>query len=208
MIAIEQTADIPEIQLAGAVARFVSVAATAYAAAGVSAAEHLRSLAFAPVRAAVTQPPAVASIGTAIEAAPAGDLALTLTECASRLVWSTGTLPRPASIEGGYAFVEIVGPDGLAFSDQVRFGLYLQAPERFYPPHDHEAEEFYFVLSGDADWQRNDGAFETRSPGTLVHHAPWDRHAMRTGQAPLLAMWLWTGNLDMGTYRIDADSAA
>ena len=41
------------------------------------------------------------------------------------------------------------------------------------------------------------------APGTTIQHAPWQRHAMETGREALLALWVWTGNLDPGTYRID-----
>ena len=164
---------------------------------------NLSSFKASRARAAVTQPPALVNIAAALEAMPSGAMRTALEACASRLPWTAGSLPKSEGLANSYTFIEIVGPDGLGGPDTLRFGLYLQAPLTNYPPHDHEAEEFYYVLSGEAQWQKNDGAYEIMAPGTMIHHLPRERHAMRTGEAPLLAMWIWAGNIDMATYRID-----
>ena len=181
----------PADELAAAIETLVANAAIAYAASGVDAAANLVPFRATAARAAVTQPPALVNIAAALEA------------CASRLPWTAGDLPKSSAIVDRFTFIEIAGPDGLGGSDAMRFGLYLQAPMTDYPPHDHEAEEFYYVLSGDAQWRKNDGPFATMSPGTMIHHLPRDRHAMRTLDAPLLAMWIWTGDINMATYRLD-----
>ena len=128
----------------------------------------------------------------------------TLIEFAAAAPWRSGRAAFPPSFEGRSAVVELIGPDGLGVSDTIRSGLYLQASGCLYPPHSHAAEEFYLVLSGDALWQRGDGMFEPKPPGTLIHHEPWVRHAMRTLMPPLLAAWIWVGpDLTYRTYRID-----
>ena len=102
--------------------------------------------------------------------------------------------------------LDIVGPDGAVVSTEIRSGLYLQSPGCLYPPHNHRAEEFYLVLSGDALWQRGDGGFTSEPPGTLIHHEPWVWHAMRTCDEPLLAAWVWLGDdLSYDTYRLTQD---
>ncbi len=193
----------PLDELSTAIESLVANAAVAYAASGVEVAADLLPFNASSARAAVTQPPALVHIAAALAEMPHGALRTALEHCASRLPWTAGDLPKSESVQDGYAFIEIVGPDGLCGPDTLRFGLYLQAPTTFYPPHDHEAEEFYYVLSGDAEWQQSEGQFQAKQPGTLIHHLPRERHAMRTGKAPLLAMWIWAGNIDMATYRID-----
>jgi len=193
----------PADELAAAIETLVANAAIAYAASGVDAAANLVPFRATAARAAVTQPTALVNIAAALEGMPHGALRTALEACASRLPWTAGDLPKSSAIVDRFTFIEIAGPDGLGGSDAMRFGLYLQAPMTDYPPHDHEAEEFYYVLSGDAQWQKNDGPFATMLPGTMIHHLPHDRHAMRTLDAPLLAMWIWTGDIDMATYRLD-----
>ena len=38
-----------------------------------------------------------------------------------------------------------------------------------------------------------DGAFRRRAAGEVIHHASNVSHAMRTGDEPLLAFYLWRG---------------
>ncbi|HXQ40135.1 MAG TPA: dimethylsulfonioproprionate lyase family protein [Candidatus Udaeobacter sp.] len=147
--------------------------------------------------------PALASLSGALANLPPGPLAPLLKACAPAVPWTVGDFKMPASFAGRSAYVEIVGPEGLAQREGLRFGLYVQTPESLYPPHNHAAEELYYVLSGTARWQKADGEFRAMAPGTLIRHAPWERHAMRTDSEPLLAMWSWTGDLSVSAYRVD-----
>jgi quercetin dioxygenase-like cupin family protein len=147
--------------------------------------------------------PALASLSGALANLPPGLLAPLLKACAPVIPWTVGDFKMPASFAGRSAYVEIVGPEGLAHREDLRFGLYVQTPDSLYPPHNHAAEELYYVLSGTARWQKADGEFRALAPGTLIRHAPWERHAMRTDSEPLLAMWGWTGDLSVSTYRVD-----
>jgi dimethylpropiothetin dethiomethylase len=108
----------------------------------------------------------------------------------------------PEHFRHRHGWAEIAGPDGTVVCDGFRFGLYLQAPETFYPAHRHEAEELYLVLSGTAQWQAGDENFATKPPGSLIHHRPWQAHAMRTLSAPLLALWSWLGAIGHDSYRM------
>lgn len=110
---------------------------------------------------------------------------------------------RPESLDGRLAFCALVGPEAAMPSRQIRFGLYLQAPATYYPPHSHAAAEHYIVLSGTALWQRGEGAFVSRRPGSYIFHESHESHAMETGREPLLAFWAWCGDLDRSTFRYD-----
>ena len=60
---------------------------------------------------------------------------------------------------------------------------------------------FYTKYSLDSRVIRKDNAdFEPVASGTLIHHAPYQPHAIRTHNIPLLALWSWTGNLSNDTY--------
>lgn len=117
--------------------------------------------------------------------------------------WTVGEFEMPDCFAGRFAFVELLGPNGVALREDLRFGLYLQEPDTYYPPHSHAAEEYYFVLSGKAAWQIDDGDFFEAAAGSFMYHASWQRHAMETAEQPLLAMWVWTGNLDTDHYQVD-----
>jgi hypothetical protein len=118
------------------------------------------------------------------------------------LPWTDGGFALPASIKGRNAYAELVGPEGPVVSAKCRFGLYLQAPDCLYPPHSHAAEELYLLISGSAEWQLDDSNPFTPPGSGLVHHLPWQKHAMRTGASSLLALWAWLGDISYGTYSI------
>jgi hypothetical protein len=93
----------------------------------------------------------------------------------------------------GHANATIVGPGGLELREDIIIGVSLLAPHVRYPDHNHDPEEVYLVLSpgrfqhGQSDW------FEPGIGGTL-YNEPNIKHAMASGNAPLLALWyLWAG---------------
>lgn len=147
-------------------------------------------------------PPALQHLKPALAAPDADPLVATLQPLITTAPWTEGEFAMPSTFAGRFAFVELVGPAGLIAHEQIRFGLYLQSPNTFYPSHMHEAEEIYYVLSGAAEWQCDDDAFAVREPGTPIHHKPWQRHAMRTDNAPLLAIWAWRGAIARESYRM------
>lgn len=186
----------------------VTAAADAYEATGnkqaIAAARGMHGVASVPAPGEIgPQPPALKDLPAGLKAMPASPLSTHIAASAAALTWTGGVFKMPDGFVGRYAFVEIIGPDGLATCPKLRFGLYLQSPDSYYPPHDHAAEEFYCVVGGGARWQIDDGAFFDTRPGSFVHHKPHQRHAMETAADPLLAMWIWTGDIRTETYRID-----
>ena len=100
------------------------------------------------------------------------------------------------------AVCEIIGPDGQISHEEIRAGVLYQAANVTYPSHNHAAEEVYLALTGPQEWQKDNGAWCEGSSGDFIHHLPYQPHAIRTATTPLLALWVWTGNIDGGTYRI------
>ncbi len=90
-----------------------------------------------------------------------------------------------------YGWTELVGLTGPAASERLACGVLLLGPHVTYPSHRHEAREIYVPVVGTAAWQGGDGHWLDRSPGSVIQHAPYEPHAMRTGQSPLLALYLW-----------------
>lgn len=94
-----------------------------------------------------------------------------------------------------YGWTELIGLRGPVGSERLACGFLLLGPEAEYPLHSHAAAEFYLPLAGRAEWLRGEEPWVPRPPGTPIHHPSWMPHAMRTGAAPLLALYLWRGDL-------------
>jgi hypothetical protein len=90
-----------------------------------------------------------------------------------------------------YGWSEIIGLKGPLASERIACGFLLLGPFTHYPRHRHEAEEIYVPLRGTAAWQQGDAVWRDRPPGSAIHHASDEPHAMRTGQSPLFALYLW-----------------
>jgi hypothetical protein len=96
-----------------------------------------------------------------------------------------------AAFLDNYGWSEIVGRGGPLASERIAAGFLILGPSTHYPRHRHEAEEVYLPLSGTAAWQQGDAVWREQHPGTLIHHASEEPHAMRSGANPLLALYLW-----------------
>ncbi len=102
-----------------------------------------------------------------------------------------------AAFLDNYGYTELLGLTGPVPSQHLACGFLLLGASTAYPRHRHEAEEIYVPLSGTAAWQHGNQGWREESPGTVIHHASNEPHAMRTGIQPLLALYLWRSeNLD------------
>jgi hypothetical protein len=101
--------------------------------------------------------------------------------------------PEAASFAAGHANALIIGPptgrSGLEQPADVIVGLSVMAPGVTYPVHRHPPDELYLVLSEGEWWREETGWFRPGIGGT-VRNSPGVRHAMRSGDRPLLAGWI------------------
>jgi hypothetical protein len=92
-----------------------------------------------------------------------------------------------------YGWTECIGLRGPVKSDDIACGFLLLGPDTEYPRHSHEAEEIYVPFSSTALWTKGKGHWAAGQRGVPIHHEPGVLHGVRTGSAPLLALYLWRG---------------
>jgi len=107
--------------------------------------------------------------------------------------------PPDAAFLDNYGYAVIAGPaDGppaLVPDGRLALGVLLLGPRTHYPLHAHPAVEVYVTLTSDGEWWRDDGPWRREPPGAAIHHAPNVPHATRAGATPLLALYVWRGEL-------------
>ncbi len=139
--------------------------------------------------------PGLRHLPAAADLAPAfsAPFALALKSAAPALTWRRSYTPQIVEPEfwDNYGWTELVGLTGPAPSERLACGVMLLGPGVTYPLHHHEAEEMYVPLSGIADWKMGKHAWEALPPGSVIQHPSNASHAMRTGDAALLALYLW-----------------
>jgi len=116
-------------------------------------------------------------------------------ECAPQLHWmqSYSVDDFGQHFFDNYAHVELIGTMGHFDSNEIAAGLVLYGPEIDYPDHWHVAEEIYIPLTGNGLWSRDSEPHVKRTAGEFVFHESNMPHAIKTGDTPLLAMWVWRG---------------
>ncbi len=131
------------------------------------------------------------------EAGPAAPLVRALRPLVEGLRWRHGydvddALP---AFSRNLAYAEVAGPFGAVPSRVLCCGLVLMAPSTLYPAHAHAATELYHVLGGRARWQRGGEPWAPRPPGAFILHPSGIAHAMATQAEPLLALYVWYGDM-------------
>jgi hypothetical protein len=133
----------------------------------------------------------------------AGPLAELLAVLAPALGWTQNPnyrrRPPGESFLDSYGYAVIAGPGAgppaLARDARLALGVLLLGPGTHYPLHAHPAVEVYYTLSPGGEWWRDPGPWRGEPPGTAIYHAPMVRHAARADTGPLLALYVWRGDL-------------
>jgi len=91
----------------------------------------------------------------------------------------------------GYAIIRLTGPKGMWYSEDLTSAVTIQGPNTFYPAHVHIQREVYGVIGGRAQWLRGGEPWVERESGEVIYHPSGVRHAVRTGDEPLMAFASW-----------------
>lgn len=97
--------------------------------------------------------------------------------------------------------VELLGPEGLVKSQDVRLGLYGLKPNAEYGLRTHPAEEVFVMLAGKADWMRGEGAYVSHGPSERSFHPSMMPHATRTTDTAFLSAYCWCGDISTENYK-------
>ncbi|HEY7747914.1 MAG TPA: dimethylsulfonioproprionate lyase family protein [Aestuariivirgaceae bacterium] len=135
------------------------------------------------------------TVGAAL--AVASDVAAAIAAVEDDLHWeqnldySDSVMERSGFMDG-YAYSEIIGPNGFFPGNDFLLGFMLLGPRRLYRERYHAAPELYWMLTGPSNWKRGAGGWEKLAAGSTRWHKPFIVHATETFDTPLLCMWAWT----------------
>ena len=101
------------------------------------------------------------------------------------------------------AHVELLGPDGLVHSNNLRIGLYGMLPHSEYGIRTHPAEEIYIMLAGNCLWKRGAQAYQLAGVGGRSYHPSMLPHATKTEQSAFMSVYLWASDLSKKQYSYD-----
>ncbi|MFL6666549.1 MAG: dimethylsulfoniopropionate lyase [Burkholderia ambifaria] len=104
--------------------------------------------------------------------------------------WSRRTSGKDGSPNyiDGHVNGMICGPGGAESRDDIQLGFSLMMPNVRYPDHGHAPEEAYVLMTA-GEFRQQNGAWFDPGIGGGIHNPPGALHAMRSGDAPFLAIW-------------------
>lgn len=126
----------------------------------------------------------------------------------ARLPWGTNPVASSMTPDAAAicAVAEILGPDAPIHASDLRVGFLYQRPESYYPLHNHDADETYLVLAGQALWTAG-ADMRSRGAGAMIHHPSLMPHAFRTGPEGMVALYRWSGDINAESYTFLDDPA-
>jgi len=102
----------------------------------------------------------------------------------------------PAGLAEGMVAGQLAGRTGLIRTDRMVCGLFLLAPDLYYPTHQHSALEIYYVCAGGLTLQHGRRGDPFRlAPGEWSITPSHRLHALRTADLPCLIAFAWVGDL-------------
>jgi len=125
------------------------------------------------------------------------------------LPWGHNPISSQISAEDQamYSVLNLMGPDAPLYCPNLRAGLYYQRPNSRYGLHSHAAVETYVIIAGQALWTAGDAQREV-TVGHSVHHSTYLPHACQTGDEGVVALWRWSGDIEVDSYRVHHGSDA
>ncbi|MBU2979641.1 dimethylsulfonioproprionate lyase family protein [Alteromonas sp. C1M14] len=102
-----------------------------------------------------------------------------------------------AEFKQHFAYAVLVGDGGIVPCDYFAAGITLIGPDFFYDWHHHPAIEIYMNLTDNSLWGLNNGPLTEKRVGEIITHPSEVSHAMFCKTAPLLAPWLWAGEVNV-----------
>ena len=97
--------------------------------------------------------------------------------------------------------VELIGPDGLVPSEDIRVGLYGIKPHTEYGIRTHPAEETFKMLAGEVYWQRGAASYTLHKPGSESYHPSMLPHATKTAEKAFMSIYVWRGDVSKDGYQ-------
>ena len=95
-----------------------------------------------------------------------------------------------------YGFFELIGPTGHFKTSEMALYVNYLDKNTLYPLHNHEAEELYFIISGEAKFENNNGDNEILTSNKTRFHKSFEPHAITTNNNQILSFVIWKNKFE------------
>ena len=116
-----------------------------------------------------------------------------ISNLAPHVNWNNGYSEDQTSKEflDKYGFFELIGPTGhFVTTDMALYVNYLDK-NSYYPLHNHEAEELYFIVSGEAKFESESEKPKILKSTDTRFHKSYEAHRITTTNKNILSFVIW-----------------
>jgi mannose-6-phosphate isomerase-like protein (cupin superfamily) len=116
-----------------------------------------------------------------------------ISNLAPHVNWNNGYSEDQTSKEflDKYGFFELIGPTGhFVTTDMALYVNYLDK-NSYYPWHNHEAEELYFIVSGEAKFESESEKPKILKSTDTRFHKSYEAHRITTANKNILSFVIW-----------------
>ncbi|MDA9618876.1 dimethylsulfonioproprionate lyase family protein [bacterium] len=116
-----------------------------------------------------------------------------ISNLAPNVNWNNGYSEDQTSKEflDKYGFFELIGPTGhFVTTDMALYVNYLDK-NSYYPWHNHEAEELYFIVSGEAKFESESEKPKILKSTDTRFHKSYEAHRITTTNKNILSFVIW-----------------
>ena len=116
-----------------------------------------------------------------------------ISNLAPNVNWNNGYSEDQTSKEflDKYGFFELIGPTGhFVTTDMALYVNYLDK-NSYYPWHNHEAEELYFIVSGEAKFESESEKPKILKSTDIRFHKSYEAHRITTTNKNILSFVIW-----------------
>ena len=116
-----------------------------------------------------------------------------ISDLSQEVYWESGYSENEVNKEflSKYGFFELIGPTGHFLTSEMALWVNFLDKNSYYPPHNHEAEELYFVVSGEAKFESESEKPKILKSRDIRFHKSYEAHRITTTNKNILSFVIW-----------------
>ena len=131
-----------------------------------------------------------------------------ISDLSQEVYWESGYSENEVNKEflSKYGFFELIGPTGHFLTSEMALWVNFLDKNSYYPPHNHEAEELYFVVSGEAKFESKDEQSKILKSKDTRFHKSYQSHSITTFDKKILSFVIWKNKFENVSKMVDPNS--
>ena len=131
-----------------------------------------------------------------------------ISDLSQEVYWESGYSENEVNKEflSKYGFFELIGPTGHFLTSEMALWVNFLDKNSYYPPHNHEAEELYFVVSGEAKFESKDEQSKILKSKDTRFHKSYQAHSITTLDKKILSFVIWKNKFENVSKMLDPNN--